>query len=49
MRGLRSGLESTVGGWFKDIAKLDADYLGWIFYGDFTEQVKQAVRDGRSS
>ena len=33
----------------KDIAELDADYLDWILYGNFTEQVKQAVRQGRSS
>ena len=29
----------------KDIAKLDADYLNWIIYGDFTDQVKQVVRE----
>jgi DNA polymerase-3 subunit epsilon len=29
----------------KDIAKLDADYLNWIIYGDFTDQVKQAVKE----
>jgi len=33
----------------KDIAELDADYLDWILYGNLTEQVKQAVRQGRSS
>jgi len=33
----------------KDIAELDADYLDWILYGNFTEQVKQAVRQGRST
>ena len=29
----------------KDIARLDADYLDWIVYGDFTDQVKQVVRE----
>ena len=29
----------------KDVAKLDTDYLNWVIYeGDFTEQVKQVVR-----
>ena len=28
----------------KDIANLDADYLNWIIYGDFTATVKQVVR-----
>ena len=29
----------------KDIARLDAEYLSWILYGDFTDRVKQAVRE----
>ena len=33
----------------KDIAKLEADYLDWMVCGNFTEQVKPALRDGRSS
>ena len=28
----------------KDIAKLDADYLNWIIYGDFTDQVKEEAK-----
>ena len=30
----------------KDIAKLDGEYLNWVIYeGDFTDQVKQVVRE----
>ena len=32
----------------KDIAALDGDYLDWITYGDFSDQVKQVVRDSVS-
>ena len=29
----------------KDIARLDGEYLNWVIYeGDFTDQVKQVVR-----
>jgi len=30
----------------KDVAKLDGEYLNWVIYeGDFTDQVKQVVRE----
>ena len=30
----------------KDIARLDGEYLNWVIYeGDFSDQVKQVVRE----
>jgi len=34
----------------KDVARLDGEYLNWVIYeGDFSDQVKQAVREAVNS
>ena len=41
-----SGFGKYRGRLLKDVAKLDGEYLNWVIYeSDFTDQVKQVVRE----